>query len=104
VRPVTIKGSSRNCVVEPGEVLALVARLRQLGDAEESPLPDAHPAASFLEGLLGGSPRWRSTPLEEPEARAIVHVLDLMLAEGSLQEGLHCVRHVLRSDLGFDRE
>jgi hypothetical protein len=103
VRPVTIKGSSRNCTVEPGEVLALVARLRQLGDAEP-PLPNAHEAAGFFEGLLGGSPRWRTTPLDEPAARAIVHVLDLMLAEGSLQPGLHCVRHVLRSDFGFDGE
>ena len=101
MRPIKITGSSRSCQVPPGDVQALVTRLRLLGDSQD-PLPNAETASGYLEGLLGGSPTWRTTELHEPTARAMVHVLDLMLAEGSISPPLYCVRSVLRSDFGFD--
>jgi hypothetical protein len=100
--PIKITGSSRSCSVPPGDVQALATRLRLLADDPATPLANAEPASSFLEGLLAGSPRWRTTELQEPVAGAMVHVLDLMLAEGSLSPPLYCVRAVLRSDFGFD--
>jgi len=96
---ITFKGPNRDCRVESGEIESLVVRLKRMqvgGDPFEDPMA----AAAILERTLGGSPGWRSTELADSANRALLHLLDDMLHEGSLTQPLYCLRSIVAAQLG----